>query len=44
MDPDHYRGSMGPVHISHPSNRSKMGGPLPMTGIWEKEKLITDDE
>ena len=43
-NPVHYRGSMGPVHISGPSTRSKMGGPWPMTGIREKEKLISDDE
>ena len=43
-DPVHYRGSIGPVHISGLSTRSKMGGPWPMTGIWEKEKLISDDE
>ena len=43
-DPVHYRGSMGPVHRTGPRTRSKMGGPWPMTGIWEKEKLISDDE
>ena len=33
MDPVHYRGYMGPVHISGLSTRLKMGCPWPMSGI-----------
>ena len=41
MDPVHCRGSVGPVHISGPWTRSKMGGPCFVLTSWGSRVLIT---